>query len=42
VPVVMWLYRFFRHSFFLFTPDRRQLQPGKPCAAAAGAAAYAD
>ena len=37
VPVVMRFYRFFRHFFFLFTPARRQLQPGKPCAAAAGA-----
>jgi hypothetical protein len=40
VPVVMWFYRFFRHICFLFTPARRQLQPGKPWAAAAGAEAY--
>ena len=37
VPVVMWLYRLFRHISSLFTPLRRQLQPGKPCPAALGA-----
>jgi hypothetical protein len=35
----MWFYRFVRHFFFLFTPARRQLQPGKTGAAAVGAPA---